>query len=491
MRFLASGLIACGLMSAATPVEAAPFVAPAPLTLESGVETAIEGTPVPYEVGTIRVPENRARADSRTIGVGVLRVRARVPTTAPPVFLLVGGPGVTLLDTIGDQSPAARRRLRYWLDYSAGADLVIVEQRGYTLRGEMLELAYPAQPLDRPETVEANIAIVRDVARKAVAANPGRDLAGYTIAECADDVDAVRRALGYERISLLGASFGSQWSFAVMKRHPGTVARALLSSVEPLDNGYDIPSHVFTAMRRITAEAERDPALRPFLPKEGLIAAARAVRDRLAAAPVAVAVPGEGTVVLGVGDFQQGLRNAAIDAAGWPAFVIDLYNGRYQDWARAVIAGRRAGTSPLIRPAIDTATGVSAERERRLHSDPALDLLGSWGFAIDLAAADIWPSADLGDAFRTPVRDETPVLFVQGDWDLNTPVENLQDVLPWFPNAHAIVVHRGQHTGTLQLLRDRPDLAAAARRFLSDGSTVGLPREAELAPVRFTLPAKG
>ncbi|WP_404334321.1 alpha/beta hydrolase [Sphingomonas sp. MMS12-HWE2-04] len=493
MRRLLSGGIALALAIGTAPALAQ--AAPRPgavaesLALKPGSETAIDGTPVPYEIGTLRVPENRTRPGRRTIGVGVLRIRARVPGQAPPVFLLAGGPGVTLLDTIGDKGPAARRRLRYWLDYAAGADLVIIEQRGFTLRGEMLQLHYPALPLDQPDTIDANIAVTQRLARAAAAEHPQRDLAGYTIAECADDVDAVRRLLGYDKISLLGASFGSQWSFAVMKRHPGTVARALISATEPLDNGYDMPSHVFAVLQRIAFEAESDSALRPLLPKEGLIGAARAIRDRLAAEPVKVTVP-EGTIVLGLGDFQQSLLSYAVEAARWPAFVIDLYNGKYEGWARERIAARAAADSALIGPLIDTATGIDAAREHQLRTDPALDMLGSWGFAPYIASTGSWPTADLGDAFRLPVRDETPVLFVQGDWDANTPVENLLDVVPWFPNARTLIVHRGQHAGTLQLLRDRPDLFAAAMRFLNTGALdPALPSRIELAPVHFDVPS--
>ncbi|WP_213981150.1 alpha/beta fold hydrolase [Sphingomonas sp. dw_22] len=460
------------------------------LKLAPGMAIASDGAQVHYEVGTLHVPENRARPGGRQIGVGVLRIRARAPTGAPPIFLLVGGPGVTLLDTLEDQGPAAKRRLRMWLDDSESADLVIVEQRGYTLRGDMLELKNPAMPLDRPARVEDDVALTMAQARAAAGEHPGIDLAGYTIAECADDVDAARRLLGYDRISLLGASFGSQWSFAVMRRHPETVARALISAVEPLDNGYDMPSQVFAALQRIAFEAERDPALAPFIPKGGLIAAVRAVHDRFAKGPVTVQVPGAGAVTLGLGDFQLALREQAVDAAVWPAFVIDLYNGRYQGWARQVIEQRKANTVSLIGPLIDTATGMSAAREAQLRTDPALDMLGSWNFAAYLASADAWPTDDLGDAFRLPVLNPTPVLFVQGDWDTNTPVENLTGLLPYFPNARAIIVHRGQHTGALALLRDRPELAAAARRFLKDGTLDDLPAEAALAPVRFALPEK-
>jgi len=228
------------LLLAASPAPAQPGPAAGPgsrLTLVPGIETASDGTPVPYEIGTILVPDNRARPDSRLTGVGALRIRARLATGAPPIFLLVGTPGVMLLDTMGDKGEAARRRPRYWMDYSAGADLVIVEQRGDTLRGDVLAQRYPTMPLDRPTAVADNVAVTMGLAKSAVASNPMHDLAGYTIAECADDVDAVRRPPGYPKTALFAASFGSQWSFAVMKRHPATVARALLSAVEPLDDG--------------------------------------------------------------------------------------------------------------------------------------------------------------------------------------------------------------------------------------------------------------
>jgi pimeloyl-ACP methyl ester carboxylesterase len=479
-----------GLAFVATLLLVSPAAAKVPretIALEPGSVAAADGSIVHYEVGALRVPENRANAASRSIGIGVIRIRARKPSAAPPVFLLVGGPGVTLLDTIDDPSPAAKRRLRLWLDYAATNDLVIVEQRGYSLKGDMLELANPAMPLDKPATVEADLATTIAQAWAVAADHPGKDLSGYTIAECADDVDAVRRLLGYPRLILFGASFGSQWSFAIMRRHPQIVARALIAAVEPLDNGYDMPSHVLAAMQRIAFEAERDPQLTPHVPKGGLIAAVRTIHDRLTAAPVIVTTPA-GTITLGVGDFELALLDRAADAANWPAFVIDLYNGQYRAWAERMIEQRKANTMPLIGPLIDTATGVTPARARQLWTDPATALLGTWNFSGYLGSTGAWPTRDMGDPFRLPVQNATPILFVQGDWDTNTPIENLTGILPWFPNAHALLIHRGQHTGPLPLLRDRPDLVAKVLRFLADGSLEGLPVEAELAPVRFALP---
>ena len=141
----------------------------------------------------------------------------------------------------------------------------------------------------------------------------GIDLRGYTVKELADDVNDLRRALGYDRITLVGTSFGSQWSFAIMRRHPDIVMRALLSGVEPLDYGYDMPSHVFAAIQRMWWEAEKDPRIKPYLPEGGLAAAAREVLRRLDRAPVQVKVKGrpktgeDGDDHFGAGRFSEKL----------------------------------------------------------------------------------------------------------------------------------------------------------------------------------------
>lgn len=462
------------------------------ITLEPAVATAIDGTPMRYDLGTLYVPENRDKADSRLIPVGFARVKASRPSDAPPIFLLAGGPGVTMLDIVLDRDETARRRIKAWQAYAEVADLVVVEQRGYTLRGERMQLETPALPLDQPMTTAQDIAITRDLARRAQAAYPQADLSGYSIAQIADDVDDLRRALGYERINLVAASFGSQWAFAVMKRHPGRVARALISAAEPLDAGYDQPSQVFAAFQRIAAEADQSPALAPYLPAGGMIAALQATRDRFADGPVRVDVEHDGTrqqVVLGLEDFQLALITYSANAATFPRFVLSAYHGHYEDWARDAIAWRAPEQRALINPLINIGLDMSAPRKRLLWSDPALPLLGRWNFAAYLATKGEWASADAGDAMRAPVLDPTPVLFVQGDWDTSTPLENTLALLPYFPNSRTVLLHRAQHNGTFALLRSRPDLAAKVYAFLRDGDTRTLPADAALDPVAFAAPA--
>jgi len=460
--------------------------------IESGVATAIDGSAMPYEIGTLYVPENRAKPGSRLIGVGFARIKAAKPTQAPPVVLLAGGPGVTMLDIVLDKDETARRRVKAWQAYAQVADLLVIEQRGYTLRGDRMEIPSKALPLDRPTTVADDIDVTRDLARRAPAAYPQADLSGYSIGEIADDVADLSRALGYDKISVVGASFGSQWGFAVMKAHPGLVARAVITSAEPLDYGYDMPSQVYSVYQRIAWEADQDPALKPWLPQGGLVAAIWAVRERLAKAPVTVTVKDAAgksqRVVLGVEDYQSALLDAAQHAATFPRFALDLYHEHYDAWARDAIAGRAGEQRSLINPLINIGLDMSAERKALLRTDPALPIIGGWNFAGYLATKGEWATPDAGDRFRRPVRDTTPVLFVQGDWDPSTPMENTLAMLPWFPNARMMILHRAQHGGTFQWLRTRPELAAKVYDFLRTGSFGDLPSEASLDPVAFEKP---
>jgi pimeloyl-ACP methyl ester carboxylesterase len=462
------------------------------VVIEHGVATASDGSAMPFDIGTLYVPENREKAGSRLIGVGFARVRAAHPGKAPPIVLLAGGPGITMLDIVLDHDAAAKRRVKVWQGYARVADLVVIEQRGYTLRGDMMTVKLPAAPLDKASTIEADIAAMRAMARAAPAAYPQADLSGYSIAGMADDVDDLRKALGYGQVSLVAASFGSQWAFAVMKRHPGVTARAVISSAEPLDYGYDVPSHVYAVMQRIAVEAEDDPALKPYLPEGGLTAAIEATARRFRKGDVAVSVrDGEGrprSVVLGLGDYQQALVDHAGDAAGFPAFVLSAYHGHYDDWAREAIDARAAAERSLINPLVNIGLDMSAGRKRLLWTDPALPVIGGWNFASYLATKGEWATPDPGDGFRLAAQDPTPVLFVQGDWDPSTPIENTYAIAPYFPNSRTVVVHRAQHGGTYALLRSRPEVLAKVDAFLRTGDTAGLPSEVSLVKPAFAPP---
>ena len=63
------------------------------------------------DCGTLVVPENRHKADSRLIALPVTRIRARSADPAEPIFRLQGGPGITNMVVPGREP--VRRHARH------------------------------------------------------------------------------------------------------------------------------------------------------------------------------------------------------------------------------------------------------------------------------------------------------------------------------------------------------------------------------------------
>src|SRR2546426_4760424 len=63
----------------------------------------------------------------------------------------------------------------------------------------------------------------------------------YTSAIAMDDLDEVRAALGYDKINLLGGSYGTFAAFVYIRQHSDRVRAALLEGVTPVDAKIYLP----------------------------------------------------------------------------------------------------------------------------------------------------------------------------------------------------------------------------------------------------------
>ena len=107
-----------------------------------------------------------------------------------------------------------------------------------------------------------------------------------------------------------------------------------------------------------------------------------------------------------------------------------------------------------------------------------------------MATSDIWPSPDVGDDFRNPFRSEVPVVFVNGDWDTKTPIENMYEIAPYFSNSRKVVVHRGGHGTIKPSMKDQhPEFINQLKFFLITGTWSELPKIITIRPYRtFRIP---
>ncbi|WP_157544979.1 alpha/beta fold hydrolase [Microtetraspora fusca] len=179
----------------------------------------VEGRRV--ECGTLTVPLVRADPSQGSTRIAYALVR-RTGTGRPAAGTVVpvpGGPGepaISQVDLFAQQTAALR----------ADHDLLLIDPRGVG-RSETIECGLPDDLylLSR----ERYVAEIGKCGRAL-----GARARGYTSAESADDIDAVRARLGVDRVDLYGVSYGTYLSTVYAHRHPDRVRRIVLSGAYPL-----------------------------------------------------------------------------------------------------------------------------------------------------------------------------------------------------------------------------------------------------------------
>jgi pimeloyl-ACP methyl ester carboxylesterase len=165
----------------------------------------------------VEVPLDRA---GRVGGSVSLHVEVLPPAGRPHgvVFLLAGGPGQPSAEVFGLGSSSSAGYYRFLFpDYT----LVAFDPRGSGGSG----------PLSCPDDSRDSGPLFG--AACAAALGPQRDF--YGTGDQAEDIDAVRQALGVDRIALWGTSYGTKVAVAYALAHPDHVERMLLDSVLPPD----------------------------------------------------------------------------------------------------------------------------------------------------------------------------------------------------------------------------------------------------------------
>lgn len=504
---LASFLLVPALLAPGIAADAAAQEAPAPepgtLFLHPERFELEDGSYGEVERGLLFVPADRSRPDAGVVAVVVHRFPADpgADADAPPIFRLHGGPGFGGLE-LEDPGDYFEPQVE---PYTRFADVVVVGQRGFGpsmpdtgCEGVEAPIFDPAAP------EEARTRALREASRKCQEwwRERGLPLEGLNAREAAADVVDVADALGYDRITLWGVSFGSHWAMAILRYHPERVARALLGGMEGPDHTYDMPTGILNALRRVAADAEAAPELAPWIPEGGLVDALRETIRRVEREPVEVTAEDPDTgeertatitadILRTVADGYSSVPDSLHDMAAWPADVLRLRAGRFDAIAGRALPGDGDGWRRIPNAAffmLDCASGITDERRETLLSDAAMEVVGHTAWIYE-AGCPPW-DADLGDAFRTGFETDVPALIVHGDWDLSTPYENAVELAPAFRNGTLVTVERGTHGALEEAMAASDDFRERVIRFLRTGATSGIPEGVELPQVDWVVPAE-
>jgi pimeloyl-ACP methyl ester carboxylesterase len=172
--------------------------------------------------GTLEVFEDRDAKAGRKIPLKIIVFPALKRTAAPdPLFFLAGGPGQGAADISGLGRELMRR-------IGADRDLVFVDQRGTGASNPLACKSEEDEETDEQKAIERLRACMQELQKKA-------DLTKYTTTIAMDDLDDVRRHLGYESINLYGGSYGTRAAIVYARRYPAHTRAIILDGVAPTD----------------------------------------------------------------------------------------------------------------------------------------------------------------------------------------------------------------------------------------------------------------
>jgi len=432
--------------------------------------------------GQVSVPEDRGVKGGRQISLSVVVLPSRSPAgKSDPVFGLAGGPGIG----------ATRLAVSYPRLYDMlqnDHDIVLVDQRG---TGDSNPLVCGADLSKNPGRVldewpdDKALTECRDQLTKTA------DLRQYTTSAAVDDLEAVRQALGYEKIDLLGISYGTRVALEYGRKYTARVRAMALNGVfSPAYRvGFNGPRESQQALQNLFGLCARDAACSGAFPR--LADDFATVTTALEKAPAAATLPlAEGQppmkVAISRRVFARELGQMLLmrdDLTAVPLVIHAAAVGDYVPFAGLAIMRQLARNPPADGAALSVlcsdggspmnAADLTAATRGTFQRDDRAQFLKH--------ACAIWPRAAGAALSATPVRAVTPALLISGALDPIVPQTYAAEVAKGLPNSLHVTVANVAHVPA------NPCVHGMLAAFLKSGTTNGLETgcAAGIPPLKF------
>lgn len=412
------------------------------------------------DCGTLVVPENRADPNSRLLALPVIRVRATGSNPAEPIFWLEGGPGNSNMGF----------PLGSW--FIENHDFVLVGYRG--MDGsvvlncpEVVELMRGAgreEFLGDPMLDKTSAAYARCAERLQ---NEGVDLAGYTVTELIDDMEAARIGLGYPRINLLSGSFGTNIARIYAYMYPERIFRSVMWSVDTPAATIHEPQVVDEQIEYYANLCAQDPECSART--DNLAETMRDVSHNMPKRWLFLPV-NAGLVKLATYNSLEYTTEAPMIIDAW----LSAAEGDPSGMAALTLVGPSMFANASVwghNAALRTSLGQFVpERDYRTELNPPDSIIGSPATTTAYAQYTAWPANLIPEAYRQVQPSDVETLLVSGSIDFDTPAQFARDeILPSLSNGRQVIVSESGHGADLVTLQPE-----ALKRLLTSFYDTGM-----------------
>jgi pimeloyl-ACP methyl ester carboxylesterase len=368
---------------------------------------------------------------------------------------LDGGPGSSAINL-----SRAPEYMRAFMKLREAGDVILLDQRGVgRSRPNLTRISTESLPTDVFASREVAVRAFKERAKAAADhfRSQGVDILAYNTIESARDVEDLRKALGAEKLNLVGFSYGTHLGLACIRYHGANLNRVVLIGTEGPDHTEKLPSTSDKSLERLAQIAAKDSVIGSKVPD--LVATLKRVMDRLEKEPVTVTITdrrAQKPVDVKVG--KVGLQFLIMRDLGdtndlpiFPAWFYTMDKGDYSILARFVERrynqfGSGISVMTLV---MDTSSGATKARRAQIEKEAKTALLGDIvNFPIS-EIGDAVGNPDLGDEYRSPIKTNVPTLFISGVLDNNTQPFQADEVRRAFKQSTHIVIENAGHESML------------------------------------------
>jgi pimeloyl-ACP methyl ester carboxylesterase len=407
------------------------------------------GLPDDARCGTYEVFENRAAGTGRKIPLRVVVIPANAPQKLPDaVTYFAGGPGgsdveegswvAQMLRGADGKRPQTR-------------DVLLVDLRG---TGESAPLKCPGiQGIQNVQGFLDEFVPLAGVRSCHEQLSKTRDLSQYTSANALDDLDEVRAALGYEKLNLIGGSYGTRSELVYMRRHPSRVRTAALFGIVPNDarTPLQFARSAQKALDGLIAECAGDAACNKAFPRlrEEVAEVLQRTGKEPARAELIDAGTGKSLEVRfnrdGVAQTLRYMLYGTDTAAQLPLYVHLAAQGDFRPLAEIARNWGSGLSSDGYFLSVTCAEDVAFIRADEIQAAVAGTFVGDFRIRQQQAACKAWTSAKLGPDVLAPTVSDVPTLLVSGERDPVTPSSDGEKVARQLRRGVHVVVPDGAH----------------------------------------------
>ena len=394
--------------------------------------------------GTHEVPENPEDPEGRKITISFAIVPSVSEAKEPdPLVFFAGGPGQSARQSVGFITRSMRQ-------VNETRDIVLIDQRGM---GDSSPLACEFDEEELVSLPQAELVAAQERLLNECLSELDADTKFYTQDYANQDIHEILMSLGYDKVNLFGASWGTRSALLYATRYPEHVRTVLMDGNAPLENKVPMYANADAqvAIEQLFKDCAADPNCAKAFPNleqdfykvlSNLATGERKlnITDPVSGKPI--------DVYMSRAVFVNILRNLLYAPAIARLVPLIIEQAKDDNFNTLLTLSNSMGDGGM---SIGASLTILCSEEMARMTDLDIQEETTKGFVrddmIDLykQSCKVWPKAPLPEIYSEQMGSAAPTLLLSGDIDPVTPPKWGEVMAQYMTNSKHLIASNTGH----------------------------------------------